>query len=189
MNEDEVKLTGADDEQTSSENTALIELNMDGLNQESLEIINRIIAEQDVEKTKDLTYLFNINQNKKTMVRVDKLSGLEDFLIEEYIRRLKERPDNIATTEVLQSIKTIHDLIERGTKQVSEVNEQPLITVNQQNNTINVGNPNDLNRESRKKVSEAVQSILDSLMAPQQEADVIDLTEKVEEEPKDGNGH
>jgi len=186
MIEDEVKLDGAEDETASSENTALIELDTSGLNQESLEIINRIIAEQDVEKTKDLTYLFNINQNKKTMVRVDKLSSLQDVLIDEYTRRLKERPDEISNQEMLQSIKTIHDLIERGTKQVNEVNEQPLITVNQQNNTINVGNPNDLNRESRKKVSEAVQSILDSLMAPQQSADVIDLTE---ENTEDGDGH
>ena len=75
MTKDEVKEqeleTSAEDD-ASSESTALIELNTADLNKESLALINQIIAETDVEKTKDLTYLFNINQNKKTMVRMDK---------------------------------------------------------------------------------------------------------------------
>ena len=42
------------------------------LNEESLRIIGQIITEQDAQKTKDLTYLFNQNQNKKTMVRANR---------------------------------------------------------------------------------------------------------------------
>ena len=71
----------ANKEVASSETTALVEINTADLNKESLEIINQIIAAEDAEKTKDLTYLFNVNQNKKTMVRLDNLSQLQDKLV------------------------------------------------------------------------------------------------------------
>ena len=62
---DEVKQDKINEElQTSSETGALTIVNADDLNKESLELINQLIAEQDIERTKDLTHLFNINQNK-----------------------------------------------------------------------------------------------------------------------------
>ena len=62
---DEVKQDKINEElQTSSETGALTIVNADDLNRESLELINQLIAEQDIERTKDLTHLFNINQNK-----------------------------------------------------------------------------------------------------------------------------
>jgi Mg/Co/Ni transporter MgtE len=35
------------------------------LNEESLALIEKIIIENDEQKTRDLTHLFNVNQNKK----------------------------------------------------------------------------------------------------------------------------
>ena len=62
---DEVKQDKINGElQTSSETGALTIVNADDLIKESLELINQLIAEQDIERTKDLTHLFNINQNK-----------------------------------------------------------------------------------------------------------------------------
>ena len=39
------------------------------LNEESMAIIEQLIAETDEQKARDLTQLFNANQNKKTMVK------------------------------------------------------------------------------------------------------------------------
>ena len=86
---DEVKQDKITEElQTSSETGALTIVNADDLNRESLELINQLIAEQDIERTKDLTHLFNINQNKKTMIRIDKLSGLQDNLVDQFVKRI-----------------------------------------------------------------------------------------------------
>ena len=46
-----------------SKNNLVSLINTEDLDKESLDIINQIIAESDLEKTKDLTYLFNVNQN------------------------------------------------------------------------------------------------------------------------------
>lgn len=144
--------------------TALATVDTSDLNAESLNILNQIIAAEDIDKTKDLTYLFNINQNKKTMVRIDSLSNLQDKLVGLLSNRVTERPDEMSNQEVMQALKVVQDIIERGTKQITGQNEQPLIQINQQTNSVNVGDEAaGLNRDSRDKVRRAIMSILDNV--------------------------
>ena len=185
---DEVKKIDEELSLKSSESGALTLVNADDLNQESLMLINQIIAEKDLEKTKDLTHLFNINQNKKTMIRIDKLSGLQDDLVDQFVRRIAERPDEISNKELMDGIKIVQDIIERGQKQVEGVQQTPLIQFNQQNNSVNIGeSAPQLSKESRDKVKNAVLSLLSGLNKPapveivQEEPPVIfDVTESVE---------
>lgn len=153
---------GTDEAQNNS--GALTIINAADLNTESLSLINQIIAESDIEKTKDLTHLFNINQNKKTMIRIDKLSGLQDNLVDQFARRIAERPDEISNKELMDSIKIVQDIIERGQKQVESVEQTPLIQINQQTNSINIGEAqSNLNRESRDRVKNAVMALLNNI--------------------------
>lgn len=184
----EIKKIDDDDTEVTEESSALALVNTDDLNQESLTLINQIIAEKDLEKTKDLTHLFNINQNKKTMIRIDKLSGLQDDLVDQFVQRIAERPDEISNKELMDGIKIVQDIIERGQKQVEGVNETPFIQFNQQNNSVNIGDSApQLSKESRDKVKNAVLSLLSGLNKPtpvevvQEEPPVIfDVTESVE---------
>lgn len=161
------------------------------LNDESLALIEKIIAESDEQKTRDLTYLFNANQNKKTMVRVNKLSDLLDTITDQALTRFTSRPDEISNKELFDGLKIVQDLIERGQKQVSGVNETPLITVNQQNNEVNIGGAGSgLSRDSRERVKSAVLGLLDSLTAKQTEvvadAEIIEIVENSDEEQING---
>ena len=65
----------------------------------SLAILNQIITETDENKTRDLTHLFNANQNKKTMVRVNKLSNLLDTITDQALARFTARPDEISNNK------------------------------------------------------------------------------------------
>ena len=152
----------------------LVAVDTSDLNAESLNILNQIIAAEDIDKTKDLTYLFNVNQNKKTMVRIDSLSNLQDKLVGLLSSRVTERPDEMSNQEVMQALKVVQDIIERGTKQITGQNEQPLIQINQQTNSVNVGDEAaGLNRDSRDKVKRAIMSILDNVK------DVTDTNAKI----------
>jgi hypothetical protein len=155
------------------------------LNEESLALISQIIAEKDEQKARDLTYLFNANQNKKTMVRVNKLSDLLDTITDQALARFTARPDEISNKELFDGLKVVQDLIERGQKQVSGTNvEMPLIQVNQQNNEVNVGNvAGSLSRDSRERVKSAVLGLLDSLVTKQnsQDTEPIVVTEAIED--------
>lgn len=148
------------------------------LNQESLALINQIIAESDEKKANDLTHLFNVNQNKKTMVRVNKLSELLDVITDQALTRFTKRPDEISNKELIDGLKTVQDLIERGQKQVSGNNNVPLIQVNQQTNEVNIGKSSDnLSRDSRERVKSAVLGLLDSLAASTKSVEVNEPTE------------
>lgn len=143
---------------------ALVAVDTSNLNAESLDILNQIIEAEDINKTKDLTYLFNINQNKKTMVRIDSLSNLQDKLVGLLSNRVTERPDEMSNQEVMQALKVVQDIIERGTKQITGQNEQPLIQINQQTNSVNVGDEAaGLNRDSRDRVKRVIMGILDNV--------------------------
>lgn len=154
----------------SDVSTTLPVISNQDLNQESLELLNQIITEKDEDKARDLTYLFNINQNKKTMVRMDKLSGLQDGLVDQFVKRIAERPDEISNKELMDGLRIVQDIIERGQRQVSGVDQSmPMIQVNQQNTSINVGTEGtELNRESRERVKNAVLGLLSGLAAQTQ---------------------
>ena len=154
--------------ETAAQETSLAVQSQKSLCEESKALIAQIIAETDEQKTKDLTHLFNANQNKKTMVRVNKLSDLLDTITDQALTRFTARPDEISNKELFDGLKVVQDLIERGQKQVSGAGETPLIQINQQTNEVNVGNTTStLNRDSRERVKAAVIGLLDSITAKQ----------------------
>ncbi|MDY2724158.1 MAG: hypothetical protein SOV25_00990, partial [Candidatus Onthovivens sp.] len=136
--------------------TALAIIDENKLQQEAAKILNELVAENDINKAKDLTYLFNINQNKKTMVRINKQSELLDVLTDQTIKRVKEKPDELSNDDLNKLMKTVADLIEKGQNQINRGEEAPLIQINQQNNEVNMdGKSGGLNRESRDRVKNA----------------------------------
>jgi hypothetical protein len=146
------------------EETSMVVSGPRSLNDESKALIEQNIAETDEQKVRDLTHLFNANQNKKTMARVNKLSDLLDTITDQALERFTARPDEISNKELFDGLKTVQDLIERGQKQVAGAGETPLIQINQQNNEVNVGgSASNLNRDSRERVKSAVLSLLDSI--------------------------
>ena len=171
--------------------TALVTTSQVDLNAESLALINQIISETDEQKSRDLTQLFNNNQNKKTMIRVNKLSDLLDTITDQALARFTSRPDEISNKELFDGLKVVQDLIERGQKQVSGAGEMPLIQVNQQTNEVNIGGaPSTLSRESRERVKSAVLGLLESITStsPTVESDNIIEVTPIESEDKENNG-
>ena len=152
-------------ELVSVEESLLPAPNTNDLKKESLEILNQIIASTDSNKTKDLTCLFNENQNKKTMLRINKMSDLLDTITDQAMTRFTARPDEISNKELLDSMKVVSELIDKGNKQINSV-ETPLIQINQQNNEVNLGDSNvkgGLSRDSRERVKNTVTDLLASL--------------------------
>jgi hypothetical protein len=177
MSNDVIELEDNNSFEEYSQSTELVVSKPVDLNEESLAIINRLIAETDEKKTQDLTYLFNTNQNKKTMIRVNKLSDLLDTITDQALTRFTTRPDEISNKELFDGLKVVQDLIERGQKQVSNVGATPLIQVNQQTNEVNIGDTTStLSRDSRERVKTAVLGLLNSLtVTTPQQADCIDI--------------
>ena len=191
MDEKESMLPDIKSESLPAAGTSTEWQNKDILNKEALQIIDKVIIEQDPAKTKDLTYLFNANQNKKAMIRVNKLGELLDTMADQALTRFTKKPDEISNQELLQGMKVVQDIIDKGQKQISGVSEVPLIQINQQNNELNISDGQTaLSKESRDKVKNAVMSLLAKIETKEATpADFKDDYEaKIEEVDKvDGN--
>jgi hypothetical protein len=189
--QEEILGVSDDNELAATSETGLTTVTSQSLSEESKALLNQIITETDERRAMELTQLFNANQNKKTMVRVNKLSDLLDTITEQALARFTARPDEISNKELFDGLKVVQDLIERGQKQVSGGGETPLIQINQQTNEVNVGGAaSTLNRDSRERVKAAVLGLLDSITTKQPNTlnsdDVVDVDEVESEDITDG---
>lgn len=152
--------------ETTTTETTLVPATTISLSEESQSIINEIVATTDRQTARELIDVFNENQKKKTLVRVNKLNDLLDVITDQALARFTQRPDEISNKELFDGLKVVQDLIERGQKQASGVEEAPLIQVNQQTNEVNIGGSSgNLSRDSRERVKTAVLGLLNSITA------------------------
>ena len=148
------------------------------LQQQATHILNELIAETDIAKTNDLLYLFNINQSKKTTVRIDAMGRLLDTLAGEAYNRATQKPDELSNDDLVKLMKVAADLIDKGQTQIKKQEEAPLIQINTQNNDINMAEQKGLDRLSRDKVKKAIMDLLKGIAAgdTQSVEDIIDAS-------------
>ena len=117
-----------------------------------------IVAEQNVDKVKDLVHLFNLNQAKKNVLRVFKYNALLDKLSDAALNRVEKHSDEFSNADLVSWMQVAQTAIDRANKSLNLVDETPAIQINQQVNNIKVEEP--LDRESRSKIRQAVSMIL-----------------------------
>ncbi len=177
----------------SSEETSLVpisEVSLEearaNLNIESQRLIGELTLAKDKQKMQAIEQQFNDIQRKKQLARISKLSDVQDMLTDQFYQRISQRPDEISNKEMLDGMKVVQDLMEKNQKHAEVVEEIPqLIQINQ--TEVNVGN--NLNRDSRERVKNAVLGILDSINKAQPaavEADLIEADFVVKEEEDNG---
>lgn len=133
------------------------------LDLETKDIVSQAISEKDPKKVKDLTDLFNVSINKKNMVRITKLNDLLDKTTDQAIERFEKQPDQFSNKELIDYMNAVSNISDRAVNNLKAANDAPPIQLNQQNNvSINVGgtNINELTRESRQRILDAVNSVL-----------------------------
>lgn len=178
---DETKEIQNQDSEYTSEDTSLAQSSETSLavagttlSLEAQRLIGELTSEKDKQKMQAIEQQFNEIQRKKQLARVSKLSDVQDMLADQFYKRISQRPDEISNKEMLDGMKVIQDLMEKSQKHTETIEEIPqLIQINQ--TEVNVGN--NLNRDSRERVKNAVLGLLDSINKTQQVTDVQDAIE------------
>ena len=156
------------------ENTDLILLkSKENLDRTSEDLITRIVTENDSEKLKDLVNLFNINQSKKNIVRADIFSKLLDKISIQMTERFEKKPGEFSNKDLLDYLTAVRSAIDKS----DIIPEDITIPVIQNNTQVNVNVDNNLSRESKERIADAVGSILAKLKANNS---IIDIGEDVE---------
>ena len=139
-------------------------------------LLDQIVKSDNPDEIKDLTKLFNLNQNKKNLVRIAKLNDLLDKVSDKAIERIDINADDISDKDLLGYMQTVQNVIEKSQKSVEDMSSVPMIQINQQNN-INV--EGELSRESKEKVLSIINMFRE--MAQQTSTEEIKEDEKGED--------
>ena len=135
------------------------------------EILSELVQANDMEKIKDLTHLFNAHQAKRNALRINALNDVQDALVRQMADRLKKTPDNFNNTDIANWMKTVQQVMDTSQKTVEQVDTIPAITYQQTNNTqVNVSVVDSLSRESRTRITDAIQKILQNVQNSTDEA-------------------
>ena len=134
---------------------------------QSNDLTDQIVKETDPDKLEDLTNLFEMVQRKKNMLRINKLSNLLTLVDDEVIMRFTSTPETFDNDQLLKYMKSTQDTMLALTQ---DLDQKPIIQINNQKNEININNTG-LDQESRKRVLEAVQMLLDNSKNP----DIIEI--------------
>lgn len=154
--------------QEEQENNELI-VPSNNLYLEATDIVNKIIEEQDSSKLEELTKLFTLNQRKKDIARINKLSQLLNLVDDEVTNRLIDAPEDFDNDQLINYMSKTQQAMSAIE---SSLDQKPLIQINNQKNEVNI-NGSGLNRESRAKVLETVMAILNGGAE-----DIIDIEEE-----------
>ena len=132
-------------------------------------LVDTIINEDDIDKTKQLLNLFNVNIAKKNTIRVMKVDKLLDKVTDEALKRVEERPDEINNKDLLNYASIAQNQIDKSMQIIKSINETPTIQLNQDNSVnINITQP-ELSRESRGRILKAVEQIMNN------KEDIVDV--------------
>ena len=173
-NEEENKLAPVEDSKDSS---SLISINQ----AKQTETLEKLIQEDDLDKVKDLTHLFNVYQTKRNAIRISALNDVQDALVQQMLERLQKYPDNFANKDIADWMKTVQAVMESNNEKVEQLDNIPAITY-QQNNQVNVNIVDTLSRDSREKIIETVEAFLKNAQSPQDDIVYKDEMEEIKED-------
>lgn len=135
---------------------------------EPKDIEELILKEDNLDDLKDIVDIFNINLKKRDLIRNSKLSEAQDKIVNQIISRVEDRPDNFSNDDLLKYYKTVQETLSKTNTSLDDV-KAPAIQVNQQINVVN----DEFDRESRKRIVDTVNKILQLSKESSKEIDEI----------------
>lgn len=117
-----------------------------------------ILSSDDPNELSDIIDLFNLNLQKRNIIRNKKLNDIQDEVVNRMLTKIQEEPWEFSNDDLVKFHKVIQDTLSKSSNTLDESN-MPSIQVNQQ---INISSP-EFNRESRSRILSAVQEVLNNI--------------------------
>lgn len=114
-----------------------------------------LMDEDNLDEINKIVEMFNVNLQKKNIIRSAKLSDVQDKVVQQMTDRFENRADSFSNDDLIKYHKIIQDTLIKTDTTMDNV-KTPTIQINQQVNVDNVT----FNSESRKRILEAVNNIL-----------------------------
>lgn len=123
------------------------------------ELENKILSSTDLNELKDIVNIFNLNIQKKNIVRLNKLNQIQDLIANQIEERVKNKADQFDNQDLISYFKTVQETINKSDNSLDSI-DTPAIQVIQNQLNINVQQEDSLDRDSRERIMDAVKAIL-----------------------------
>lgn len=117
-----------------------------------------ILSSDDPNELSDIIDLFNLNLQKRNIIRNKKLNDIQDEVVNRMLTKIKEEPWEFSNDDLVKFHKVVQDTLTKSNTAVDET-KIPSIQVNQQ---INISTP-EFDRDSRSRILSAVHEVLNSV--------------------------
>jgi len=149
----------------------------DEVSDELSAVVKSINEENDSDKLKDLTKLFNLAMMKKDINRAEKQSDMLDYALSEIYERITT--GEVADKDLAKYVQVLQDSINNTRKLTSDENVIAPIQINAKE--ININSGDSLTREERENVLDFIQKVL----TQDRKDDVIDVESVKEGDSED----
>ena len=143
----------------------------DKLNKSLTKLEKELVKEENIDDINRIVELFNLNLQKKNIIRSAKLSDVQDKVVDQIIRRIELEPEEFSNEDLIKYHKIIQETLDKTDTTMDNV-KVPTIQINQQVNVDKIM----FDSDSRKRILSAVNDILNS-----DEIIDLDLIEKTED--------
>lgn len=140
----------------------------------------QLIKKENLDEINEIVDLFNINLQKKNIIRSAKLSDVQDNVVNQIAERIDKKADEFSNEDLIKYYKVIQDTLTKTDTTMENV-KAPSIQINQQ---INVDNMQ-FDAESRKRILNTVNEILNNENVTEESKEKItdvDITQESESE-------
>lgn len=124
------------------------------------DLVNQLMVTTDSSDIEEIINLFNFNMKKKNILRVNTYNNLLDRITDEVVNRFEHHSDEFSNKELLDYLNSIQSFAYN--KQVSNDVSVPSITLNTINMTNNINNIDSIDIDSRKRIQDAIQKIINN---------------------------
>ena len=128
------------------------------------DLSEQLMNESNPAQLENIIDLFNVSFQKKNILRIQKLNELQDKIQTQIEKRLDNKIDEFSNKDLIDYFKVMQDSIIKNSDNAEMQNTKVIqIIQNQTNVQNNLQESEPLSRESKEKISEAVQSMLSKL--------------------------
>ena len=119
------------------------------------ELETKLMEEDNLDEINKIVEMFNVNLQKKNIIRSAKLSDVQDKVVQQMTDRFEQRADSFSNDDLIKYHKIIQETLTKTDTTMDNV-KTPTIQINQQVNVDNVT----FKKKKKKRILEAVNNIL-----------------------------
>lgn len=109
----------------------------------------------DKDDIEQILNIFNLNLKKKELLRLSKLSNLQDSITDQVEQRLSKHADEFSNKDLIDYFKAFQDTITKTNKSADEI---PVVQITQ--NQLNINVQPEFNQDERQRILNTVRQII-----------------------------